>query len=62
MLVGVQVRVLYLGMLREIAGCDRETLQLGDGARVGDLFATIQEKLPKLRDFRGSIALSVNYE
>ena len=58
----MQVRVLYLGMLREIAGCERETLELGDGATAGDLYSQLQQRLPKLQDFRGAIALAVNYE
>ncbi len=58
----MQVRVLYLGMLREIAGCERETLELGDGATAGELYSQLQQRMPKLQDFRGAIALAVNYE
>ncbi len=58
----MQVRVLYLGMLREIAGCERETLALGDAVTVGELYAQLQQRIPKLKDFRGAIALAVNYE
>lgn len=58
----MRVRVLYLGMLREIAGCEREAIDLGDGAMVGDLYAQLQQRIPKLQDFRGAIALAVNYE
>ena len=58
----MQVRVLYLGMLREIASCEREVVQLRDGASLADLYAELQQRLPKLRDFRGAIALAVNYE
>jgi molybdopterin synthase catalytic subunit len=58
----MQVQVLYLGMLREIAGCEREVVQLADEASVADLFAQVQQRIPKLRDFRGAIALAVNYE
>jgi molybdopterin synthase catalytic subunit len=58
----MQVRVLYLGMLREIAGRDKEVVQLGDESRLADLFAQIQQRIPKLSEFRGAIALAVNYE
>jgi MoaE-MoaD fusion protein len=58
----MQVRVLYLGMLREIAGCDREVVELGDRTTAGELYAQLQQRIPKLQDFRGAIALAVNYE
>jgi len=58
----MQVRVLYLGMLREIAGHDKEVVQLDENSRLADLFAQLQQRIPKLSDFRGAIALAVNYE
>ena len=58
----MQVRVVYLGMLREIADCERESVELGDGATVGELYAQLQQRVPKLQEFRGAIALAVNYE
>jgi molybdopterin synthase catalytic subunit len=58
----MQVRVLYLGMLRDLAGFEREVVQLSDGARLSDLYAEIQQRIPKLHDFRNAIALSINYE
>src|SRR5580698_6039555 len=58
----MQVRVLYLGMLREIAGRERDVVQLRDQASVGDLYTELKQRIPKLQDFRGAIALAVNYE
>ena len=58
----MQVRVLYMGMLRELAGREKEVVQLGDGSRLEDLFEQLQTRLPKLKDFRGAIALAVNYQ
>ena len=58
----MQVRVLYLGMLRELAGCEREVVQLRHEASLAELYADLQRRLPKLQDFRGAIALAVNYE
>jgi MoaE-MoaD fusion protein len=58
----MQVRVLYLGMLREIAGRERDVVQLREPASVGDLYTELQQRIPKLQDFRGAIALAVNYE
>ena len=58
----MQVRVLYLGMLRELAGRETEVVQLGDGSHLGDLFDQLRQSIPKLNEFRGAIALAVNYE
>ena len=58
----MQVRVLYMGMLREIAGCEREVVQLPNGLPVGELYLQLQQRFPKLLEFRGAIALAVNYE
>jgi len=58
----MQVQVIYLGMLREIAGCDREVVQLSDSSTLFELYSDLQKRVPKLQDFRGAIALAVNYE
>ncbi|HLI64608.1 MAG TPA: molybdenum cofactor biosynthesis protein MoaE [Terriglobales bacterium] len=58
----MQVRVLYLGMLRELAGCDKEVVQVGEQSRLADLFTQLQKRIPRLNEFRGAIALAVNYE
>jgi molybdopterin synthase catalytic subunit len=58
----MQVRVLYLGMLRDLAGREREVVQLSDGACLSDLYAELERRMPKLLDFRNSVALSINYE
>lgn len=58
----MQVRVLYLGMLRELAGREREVVHLTDGSHLGDLFDQLRQSIPKLNEFRGAIALAVNYE
>lgn len=58
----MQVRVLYLGMLKDLAGREREVVQLSEGARLSDLYAELQQRMPKLQGFRNAIALSINYE
>jgi MoaE-MoaD fusion protein len=58
----MHVQVLYLGTLREITGRERELLQLDDATSVADLYSELQRRFPKLLDFRGAIALAVNYE
>jgi molybdopterin converting factor subunit 1 len=58
----MRVKVRYLGMLKEIAGRDAEVIEIRDGSHAGDLYSELQQRFPKLRDFRSSIALAVNYE
>ncbi len=58
----MQVRVLYLGMLRDIAGRDREAVELAEGSRLSDLFAELEQRFPKLQGFRSSLALALNQE
>ena len=58
----MQVRVLYLGMLKELAGCEGESVDVADGASVGELLAALRQRIPQLQQFRHAIALAVNYE
>ncbi|HEY4934745.1 MAG TPA: molybdenum cofactor biosynthesis protein MoaE [Terriglobales bacterium] len=58
----MQVRVRYLGMLKEIAGRDTELVEVSDSAVVGELYAALQQRIPQLPQFRDAIALAVNYE
>jgi molybdopterin converting factor subunit 1 len=58
----MQVQVLYLGMLREITGREREVVQVDDATSLADLYSELQRRFPNLLDFRGAIALAVNYE
>ncbi|HME31985.1 MAG TPA: molybdenum cofactor biosynthesis protein MoaE [Terriglobales bacterium] len=58
----MQVRVLYLGMLRDIASRDEEVVSLADGARLSDLCAELEQRFPKLLGFRSSLALALNQE
>jgi molybdopterin converting factor subunit 1 len=58
----MQVRVLYLGMLRDVAGRDREAVELADGSRLSDLYSELERRIPRLQSFRNSLALAVNQE
>jgi MoaE-MoaD fusion protein len=59
---GMRVRVLFFGQLKEITGVAQEDAELSDGARVEDLFERYGRRFPKLAEFRGSVAASVNQE
>jgi molybdopterin synthase catalytic subunit len=56
----VRVRVLFFGQLKEIVGRAEDAADLGEGARVEDLFARYGERYPELARFRGSVVASVN--
>lgn len=58
----MRVRVLFFGQLKDITGVTSEDAELSDGAKVEDLFERYGRKFPKLAEFRGSIAASVNQE
>jgi len=58
----MRVTVRYLGMLKELAGNESETVELQDGTSVGSLYDTLQRRVPQLAQFRGAIAVAVNYE
>jgi len=58
----MQVRVLFFGALRDLAGRTNDALTLPEGARLSDLLAHYEAALPRLKDFLPAIALSINQE
>ena len=62
MLFGMQVRVLFFGVLKEMAGRSSESLELPEGTTLADLLARYERDIPKLKEFLPSIALSINEE
>lgn len=58
----MQVRVLYLGMLKEMVGRELDLVQLPEGARLQDLCHILQERIPELDKFYNAIALALNHE
>jgi MoaE-MoaD fusion protein len=58
----MRVRVLFFGMLRDLAGKTNESVELPEGAVLSDLLAHYGDKIPRFREFLPSIAVSVNQE
>ena len=58
----MQVRVVYFGVLRDMAGLEHESVDLADGTRLAELYSELQSRIPDLNKFQSSIALSINYE
>ncbi|HSE49441.1 MAG TPA: MoaD/ThiS family protein, partial [Terriglobales bacterium] len=56
------MRVLFFGMLREIAGGSEQRLRVADGARLADLLSDCEKKWPKLADYLPATATAVNQE
>jgi len=58
----VNIRVLFFGQLKDVAGCATESVALAEGATLADLLAHYEKKVPRLKDFLPSTALSLNQE
>ena len=58
----MQIRVLFFGVLKELVGRSRETVDLPEGARVDDVLAYYSRQAPRLEPMLPAIALSVNQE
>ena len=58
--LGMRVRVLYFGVLREMLGGSEASLELADGAIVADVLNVYRERVPTFA--WDSIAVAVNQE
>jgi MoaE-MoaD fusion protein len=58
----MRVRVLFFGMLKDLAGKASDTLDLDQGASVADLLAHYETQIPRLRESLSSLAVAVNQE
>jgi molybdopterin converting factor subunit 1 len=58
----MQVRVLFFGMLKDLAGRPSESLNLPDNATLDDVLQHYEARVPRLKDFAASIAMSINQE
>jgi len=56
----VRVRVLFFGILRDAAGMPSDAIDLPAGARVSDVVAHYQGRIPQLKASLASMALAVN--
>jgi len=58
----MQIRVLFFGVLKDIAQKSDDLLTLSDGATVAELLRHYQARIPQLENHRRSLAVSVNQE
>jgi molybdopterin synthase catalytic subunit len=58
----MRVRVLFFGMVRELAGKSEDELDLQNGASVRDVLQYYETQLPQLKQLHSSLALAVNQQ
>ncbi len=58
----MQVRVLFFGGLKDLAGKSSDLLELPDGALVRDVLAHYLAEIPRIKESLASLAVAVNQE
>ncbi len=58
----MRVRVLFFGMLKDLAGKPADVVELRDGAILRDLLRHYETQIPRLRESLSSLALAVNQQ
>ena len=58
----MKIRVLFFGQLKDVAGCAADPVELVEDATLADLLAHYEKKIPRLKDFLPSTAISLNQE
>ncbi len=58
----MQIKVLFFGRLREIAGCSEDFLELAEPASLGKVFEHYAKRFPSFTDLRSSIVMARNHE
>jgi molybdopterin synthase catalytic subunit/molybdopterin converting factor small subunit len=58
----MQIRVLFFGVLKDLAGKASDSISLPDDATLGDVLGRYQQVIPRLNEMAASLAMSVNRE
>jgi MoaE-MoaD fusion protein len=58
----MQVRVLFFGILKDIAGRASDSISLPEGATLADVLKHYENRIPELKRLLPSLAVSVNQE
>ena len=58
----MQVRVLFFGILKDLAGKASDSINLPENATLGDVLRHYEQIIPRLKDTSSSLAMSVNQE
>jgi MoaE-MoaD fusion protein len=60
--LGVRVKVLFFGQLKDIAGRSEDVVDLADGARLKDIFEHYSGRFPRMHELRSSIVMALNQQ
>jgi MoaE-MoaD fusion protein len=58
----MQVRILFFGVLKELAGKASDTIELPEGASIRDVISCYEGQIPGLKASLSSIAMAVNQQ
>ena len=58
----MQVKVLFFGTLKDLAGQASDSLSLPDDAILSDVLKGLAQRIPRWKEFAASIAMAVNQE
>jgi len=58
----MQVRVLFFGMLKDVAGRERDNVELPAGSHISDLLEQYVKVSPKLQPYYDVMAVALNQE
>jgi molybdopterin converting factor subunit 1 len=58
----MRVRILFFGMLKELAGRASDTIDVAENALVADVLRHYESQIPRLKDVFPSVALAVNQQ
>ena len=58
----MQVRVLFFGRLKDLAGRPSDSLSLPENATLADVLLHYESRIPGLKDWSGSMAMSINQQ
>ena len=58
----MRVRVLFFGILRELAGTSADSIEVTEGSLVRDVLRHYEARIPQLKAASGSLALAVNQQ
>ena len=56
----MNIRVLFFGQLKDVAGCASDSVELAEGATIADLLVHYEKKAPRLKDFLPATAIALN--
>ena len=58
----MQIRVLFFGLLKDVAGMANDSVSLPEGSTLADLLVYYEARIPRLKELLPSLALSVNQQ